>query len=206
MEQNSKRQVMLCTDDICPSFVKKYWRYWEELKNKIPHLKLNCFVIPHFCKLEVERITRQIFKNWYKKNSSWISLHLHGYDHTYPAENTRSYYLQEALITMGKIMLSEILGHENFGYKAPGYFLNDDTQKALRQRNFRFICHQLDVEYIIKPSSFTNFSMVQTHTNSFSYDSIQKIHSEILDLNDSKFITFDELYAEKKNPDNSSVQ
>lgn len=194
MEQKFKRQIMLCTDDIHPSTIEKYWHYWERLKETIPHLKLNCFVVPHFCKFDFERITRKMFKNWYKRNSSWLSLHLHGYDHTYPAENARNYYLQQALIKLGKNMLSEVLEHENFGYKAPGYYLNDDTRKAVAEEGLKFICHQLDIEYIDKPSNFINFSLIQTHTNGCSPDSIEKISSEIVDLKNSIFITFSELY------------
>ena len=210
MEQSSST-IMLCTDDICPSSVKKFWTYWDELKKSIPKLKLNCFVIPHHCRLESEHIggwakKRKAFKHWYSNNASWLSLHLHGYDHTYPPENTRNAILQEALIKTGKTLLSKLIERENFGYKAPGYYLNNDTRNILRKEKFLFICHQTAVEWIQEPNLFANFLLMQSHTNGKSADSIEKIYKKLLELEDCEFITFEELYEQpEKNPADSAV-
>ena len=189
------RTIMLCTDDITPSHLDKFWKYWVQLKAKIPLLKLNAFVIPHYCKLDNERITRLRFKHWFKEHSNWVSLHLHGFDHSFPPENTRNFYLQEALIKLGKTMLAEVLGHENFGYKAPGYYLNEETRRILKEENFLFICHQNSVEFLVQPKQSKNALIVQSHTNGISVDSVEKIYRQLEEnFKHDEFITFDELY------------
>jgi predicted deacetylase len=143
-----------------------------------------------------------MFKSWYKSNADWVSLHLHGYDHSFPPENTRNYILQEALINLGRMMLSEVIERESFGYKAPGYYSNRETRQILQKFNFLFLSHLQSIEWLVKPANFTTFALVQSHTNGTSPDSIERIQDQILNLADSKFLTFDELY-EKENTDSN---
>ena len=188
----SKNRMLLCTDDITPESVKKYWTYWEVLKESIPHLKLNAFVIPHFRRVDSELITSSFFKKWYKGVSSWVSLHLHGYDHSYPPECVRSYPEQLSLITLGKSLLEQITS-TNFGFKAPGYYITNDTKRVLSDSAFSFVCHKHAVEFFRKPKQNFHCQLFQSHTNEHCQDSITKIYNSILELRHNQFVTFEEI-------------
>lgn len=192
MEQN---KVILCTDDICPSSIRKCWYFWDKIKSKIPQLKLNAFVIPHRNFKDDEIITSREFKDWYESVKDWVSLHLHGYSHGYPPENTYTYLRQRILIRKGSELLAEI-NDNDFGYKAPGYHFNKFTLEILEEFGFPFICN-LDLVTFLrnKDKQRSPYQLIQSHTNlNKNPDSIEFIYQRLIDdLRDREFVQIMEL-------------
>lgn len=187
MEQN---KVILCTDDICPSSIRKCWYLWDKIKSRIPQLKLNAFVIPHRNFKDSEKITSSEFRGWYDSVNDWVSLHLHGYSHGFPPENMYPYLRQRGLILRGISLLSQI-SDADFGYKAPGYHSNNFTLEILETFNFPFICKLDSVVFFRNIDKQRNsYQLIQSHTNlNKNPDSVEFIYQKLInDLQDKEFV------------------
>lgn len=172
--------LLVYTDDICPSYVEKYWKWWNLLKANHPKLKLNAFVIPNRDYLEAELISDRIFCGWLETVKDWVSFYLHGYAHDRPPENLRSADEQKHLIDKGKKLLEQTINIPILGYKAPGLLLNSYTRDVLKELDFTFICHKDRIDILNDCKIRTDIPpprMISTHTNGKSSDSVEKIYA-----------------------------
>jgi len=173
-------KIILCTDDICPRFIKRYWTTWSLLRSNHDNLKLNAFVVPHYMDDDNDFILSDYFKDWYSSCKDWVSLHLHGYAHTYPPECTFPYEEQYELIERGTKILEEICGHRNFGFKAPGYHANEVTERIAIELGLKFICYSDHIEFLIATNvTPNNYMLIQTHSDGRSMDSIERIYERL---------------------------
>ena len=122
----------------------------------------------------------------------WVDLHLHGFTHSFPPECLLSKPEQEELIEQGARLLS-MLCHKDFGFKAPGYHSNNDTIEILQRYKIRFLCNEKEVFWYrpIKIELFKDpFTLLQTHTNGVSTDSVEKVYDELNELFKNKDFIF----------------
>ena len=134
--------MIYTTDDLCLSNLT-YFRFWDKVKEKRPDLKVIVFTIANFQgKEDVSKSTK--FKKWYDGHKDWVTIGVHGYDHTYPPEGERDD--QEELIRKSVEILKPFLP-ESFLYRAPGFQVTCKTEPILRKLGFAGIAHQTRIKY-----------------------------------------------------------
>lgn len=184
-------KVIVCTDDICPEHIDEYWHHWEWLKVNHPKLILEAFVTPCYRGDPSQLITQDEFKEWYESVNDWVNLHLHGYDHTYPPEFTRTKEEQEKSLIEGMKLLSPI-AKNTVGFKPPGYkFDSEITIPLIQKLKFHFMSiHDTVFFFPYGRIQMLSLPMIQTHTNGLTEDSIEKIVDSLdKKLEDKRFTT-----------------
>jgi len=188
----NKEYLIVCTDDIRPSTIKKYWQYWELLRNLYPELKLNAFVVPYWFEESAEHIHNKEFIDWYESVKGWVQLHLHGFAHTFPPECTLEKEEQEKLIEKGSQLLKKIC-KQDFGYKAPGYHYIGATLDVLKKYHIKFLCNEKEIIWLndVEPKrELSLITLVQTHTNGISADCIHFIYDDLSEFFKNKEFLF----------------
>ena len=90
--------MIITVDDLCLSYLDNF-KYFDELKGKIPNLKVIAFTIANFNNNEL-LLDSEIFKKWYLKHNDWVEIAVHSYDHSYPPDGDREdegYWIEKAL-------------------------------------------------------------------------------------------------------------
>lgn len=142
------KQYLICDDVNENEFYKL-----EELKKKIPSLKVTCFVMGK----DAGDYLRQ----------DWIEVGVHGWDHSTPPECERDN--QEESILRGLAALKPYLP-KHFGFRAPGFQVTVKTNPILQRLGFDYIAHQNRIQSF--NGTFEQKDIVNTHI----YDnSLEKI-------------------------------
>jgi predicted deacetylase len=136
---------VLTTDDVCLSNLK-FWKYWLEVKEHYPDIKVIAFVIANY-KHEENVYQSQEFREWFDANKSWVTVGVHGYDHELPQEGFRDD--QKAYIAKALDLLRPFLP-EQFLYRPPGFRFMAKTEGILKQLGFAGIAHRDRIKYFDK--------------------------------------------------------
>lgn len=145
------------------------WKYvsnLEEIKRRIPNLKITLFTIPAYYDNELKLIDDKRYTDWIFKNRDWIEIASHGYHHNGKSaeygstetskimpsdgghvEGKRTYEQQYEFMNKGLEELQRFMPNGVKGYKAPGNHMNSDTLKALESLNFQYYMF-LDTIYL----------------------------------------------------------
>ena len=139
--------ILICDDVNEAEFYKL-----ERLREKVPNLKVNCFVMG--------KDAGQYLKQ------DWIEVGVHGWEHTYPPECERAN--QREYILKGLKALRPYLP-KRFGFRAPGFQMTALTYPILRELGFGFIAHQFRVQPL--KGGFAQGDIINTHI----YESLEGI-------------------------------
>jgi len=130
---------------ICDDVNEKEFYKLEQLKEKFPDLKVNCFVMGKDA------------GDYLKKG--WIEIGVHGWEHTYPPECER--INQKDYIIKGLEALRPYLP-EKFGFRAPGFQITALTYPILKDLGFCFIAHQFRIQSL-NSKEFKQGEIINTH-------------------------------------------
>jgi len=139
---------------ICDDVNEAEFYKLERLREKVPNLKVNCFVMG--------KDAGQYLKQ------DWIEVGVHGWEHTYPPECERAN--QRDYILKGLEALRPYLP-EKFGFRAPGFQMTALTYPILRELGFRFIAHQFRVQPL--KGGFIQGDIINTHIYDKSLEGIE---------------------------------
>ena len=139
---NSWRNKVVTTDDVCLSNLQ-YWRHWNDIKKKVPDLKLIAFVVANYRNQE-NVAESSAFLEWFECTRDWVQVGVHGYDHLFPPECERDN--QEALIAKALKVLRPFLP-KNYLYRAPGFQVTNQTEPILKRLGFAGIAHQGRIKF-----------------------------------------------------------
>ena len=147
----------------------------EEIKKRIPNLKITLFTIPAYHNNTLRLIDDKRCTDWLFENKSWVEVASHGYHHNgwnanYGStpldknivegsgivEGKRTYDQQYELMKLGLDELQRFMPNGLKGYKAPGNHMNSDTLKALEVLNFQYYMF-LDTIYVWDLNSARQF-------------------------------------------------
>jgi len=133
---------VLTTDDVCLSNLK-FWKYWLEIKEQYPNIKVIAFVIANY-RYEENVSQNQEFRDWFEANKSWVTVGVHGYDHLLPQEGWREdqiVWIQKALEILRSFL------PERFLYRPPGFRFLPETEQILKKLGFAGIAHQTRIKW-----------------------------------------------------------
>ena len=153
------------------------WKYvsnLEEIKKRIPNLKITLFTIPAYHSNRLRLVEDNKYIDWILKNQDWIEIASHGYHHngwnsSYGStslsrdmlegegtvEGKRTYDQQLHLMKKGLIELDRFMPKIK-GYKSPGNHMNSDTLKSLEHLNFQYYMW-MDTIYVYDVNSERQF-------------------------------------------------
>lgn len=150
--------MFLCCDDIGNEHRDKLYRL-DELKVRIPQLKVNCFVLA--------RNISDWFGDWYLERKGWIEIGVHGYDHDNPPECERED--RKERISMALKILKTYLP-QKYGFRAAGFQMTASTYPILKDLGFWYIAHQTRVQ-TLKDMNGSKLPMLNCHI----YDDLKNI-------------------------------
>lgn len=142
--------IIVETDDLVPESLHK-WKYWKELKEKHPNLKLTAWVPAIWQNKPENDISKsEPFKKWYEENKEWVEVQFHGFDHTKPPEFERNSWEQRQLISIGLKNMKDYLkkkgkGNTIVGFKAPFYRMDNITFDLLKKFDFDFYQNRFQI-------------------------------------------------------------
>lgn len=154
--------MFLCCDDIGMEHKDKLSNL-DELKVRIPQLKVNCFVIA--------KDIQDWFKEWYISRKEWVEIGVHGYDHDNPPEcerEDRKERIEKAL----KILKPYL--PKKYGFRAAGFQMTASTYPVLRDLSFWYIAHQTRVQ-LLKDMNGARLPILNCHI----YDDLRNIPAEV---------------------------
>lgn len=156
--------MLLCCDDVGEKH-KQHLVKLEDLKARIPSLKVTCFVIAKDLSDEV--------RQWLKQD--WIEVAVHGWDHDYPPECERED--REERIVRAYESIRELLP-KKFGFRAPGFQMTASTYPILRKMGFWYIAHQTRIQPLKDIVNYKQQPILNTHI----YESINVPHNRSFHL------------------------
>lgn len=150
--------MFLCCDDIGTRHKTELSKL-DELKIRIPQLKINCFIIA--------KDTQDWFKKWYIPRKEWIEIGVHGYDHDNPPECERVDKREriEKALDILKLYLPK-----RYGFRAAGFQMTASTYPILKDLGFWYIAHQTRVQ-TLKDMNGSKLPMLNCHI----YDDLKNI-------------------------------
>ena len=174
----NNHSFLVTTDDICPSFIEKYWQYWDELKKEFPKLHILAFTVPFYNQQAQEDTLRsKVFAQWYSARKEWVTIGLHGLDHSYPPEYTRPFAEKRKLIAVGYNRILSFLPAKGWAAKAPGNKIDGEAVKILAFFGCRWVFLDDNIVHDTKLNLTHKLCRVfSTHTNGKTYDSIETIY------------------------------
>lgn len=163
--------MIYTTDDVCPSNLI-YFRFWDEVKKRKPNLKVIAFTIANYNGQEDVSKSKD-FKEWYDSHKDWVTIGVHGYDHTFPPEGERDN--QEELIRESIKILKPFLPSD-FLYRPPGFQVTCKTEPICRKLGFAGIAHQSRIKYF---NGTFETDLINTHCCNKWSNPITKVWSEL---------------------------
>lgn len=130
------------TDDLCPENLK-FFKFWDEIKLKYPHIKLIAFTISYY-KYEQDISKSLEFRDWYEQRRDWVEIGIHGYDHLFPPEQERENAkecVDKSLRILNPFLPKRIL------YRPPGHQRTVNTEKDLKELGISGIAYQNRIKY-----------------------------------------------------------
>lgn len=183
--------MILTTDDLCPRHTPQL-NYWDDLKKEFPQLQLIAFTTYRwkFIKEDPHTILHPGFIKELNLRKDWLTLAIHGRDHTRPSEGLMPYNTQlENLKELCKIFYED-LPDEGFqgqilnAYKPPFYKFNTSSLYAARDAGLDYYFTPGGIQ-LLKHGIFLrrqDLNLIDTHTNTIEErskyipDRIDKIH------------------------------
>src|SRR3990167_7867170 len=159
--------MIVTVDDLCLSYLYNF-KYFDELKKRVPTLKVIAFTIGNYNNEEL-LVESNIFKAWYNEHKDWVEIAVHSYDHQFPPDGDRQD--EEYWIRKGLESLKHFLP-EKYGYRSPGWQTTNKTVDILKRLGFTYIAYETKIKDLQ-----TNTINIQTILNSHLYDieSIKRI-------------------------------
>ena len=139
---------------ICDDVNEEEFYKLEKLKEKLPNLKINCFVMGKDA------------GDYLKKD--WIEVGVHGWEHSYPPECERDN--QEEYIVKGLEILKKYLP-KRFGFRAPGFQLIALSYPIIKKLGFHYIAHQNKIQSF--NGIFNQGRIINTHIYDNSLEKIE---------------------------------
>lgn len=159
---------MMCTvDDLCLSYLDNF-RYFDELKERSPSLKVTAFTIANY-KNNEPLLGSVTFKDWFERHKNWVEIAVHSYDHDGIPDGDRddeALWIKKALEGLRPFL------PEQYGYRSPGWQTTNKTVGILKGLGFSYIAYEGRVKDLKKDE------IVETNVvNSHLYDvaSIKKL-------------------------------
>jgi len=193
----------------------------EEIKRRIPNLKITLFTIPAYHNNELKLIDDKRYVDWIFNNRDWIEIASHGYHHNgwnahYGStpmdkniiegkgivEGKRTYDQQYELMKKGLTELERFMPPGIRGYKSPGNHMNSDTVKVLENLSFQYYMF-LDTIYLWDLNSARQFKrFIPVHKSEHSphiQTPLEYEHWFDIDFNNTKFMFVSEQIHEITN-------
>jgi len=163
--------MKITVDDLCLSYLDNF-KHFDDLKEKIPSLKLIAFTIANFNNQEL-LVESKIFKQWYEKHKDWVEIAVHSYDHKFPPDGDREdeeYWIKKALESLRPFL------PENYGYRSPGWQTTNKTISILKKLGFSYIAYETKIKDF-KKDSIINERILNSHL--YDLESISKVKEVI---------------------------
>ena len=163
--------MKITVDDLCLSYLDNF-KHFDELKKKVPTLKIIVFTIGNFNNNEL-LMDSEIFKKWYVVHSDWVEIAVHSYDHQYPPDGDRNdeeYWIKKALDSLKPFL------PEEYGYRSPGWQTTNKTIDILKRLGFSYIAYETKIKDL-KKNSIINERILNSHL--YDLESISKMKEVI---------------------------
>jgi len=134
--------MILTTDDLCPSNLQ-FFKYWDEVHNSKPNMKLIAFTIANY-KLKENIKESGEFRKWWEQHKDWVEIAIHGYDHMYPPEAERNEL--EECVEKALDILRPYLPKE-YGYRSPGFHFTIRLEPILKKLGFSYVAYRDNIKY-----------------------------------------------------------
>ncbi len=134
--------MIYTVDDLCLEYLRNF-RHLDELKLKVPGLKIVAFAISNFRNKE-SLLGSNEFLKWFGEHKGWVEVAVHSYDHLYPPDGDRQD--EERWIGMALDELRGFLPKE-YGYRSPGWQTTNRTVPILKKLGFAYIAYESKVQF-----------------------------------------------------------
>lgn len=144
--------MLLLIDDVCPDTIPNL-KYLDEIKIALPELQVILFTVANFKNKGLITECKEFLD--YVCGNTWVSVGVHGYDHSTPPEQERDD--AEALVRESLEILAPVLP-KRFLYRPPGFQRTVRTESMLERLGFGGIAYQTRIKYFTDPPRyFTDF-------------------------------------------------
>ena len=148
--------MIYTTDDVCPSNLE-HWKWWDKAKVRKPDLRVLAFTIAN--KNGNENVLEyEEFREWFEERKGWVTIGIHGYDHTFPPECEREN--AEEYIQMSLNILEPFLS-ERFLYRPPGHQRTTKTIGILKRLGVAGIAFATSIWWF--DSGEREYNIMNTH-------------------------------------------
>jgi len=165
-------KIAVTTDDLCLSTLVNF-KWFDELKEKTPDLKVVAFTIANYQNKESLKDSKN-FKEWYKKRQDWIEIAVHSYDHLEPPDGDRedeAYWAKQARDSLKQFL------PKKYGYRSAGWQTTNKTVSILKKLGFSYIAYETKIKDL-KQDKLLPVRILNSHLN--DSNSLQKIYREVL--------------------------